>query len=64
MTRRSEQFMPGSMRFDDVVLNRQHQRTAPLARTGGGGLALTDTPTELRLAATLADTQDGRDVVL
>ena len=58
-----EQFAPGSLRFDDVLLNRQHQRGVALARTGGGGLELTDGPAELRASITLPDTQDGRDVL-
>ena len=58
-----EQFAAGSLRFDDVLLNRQHQRVIALARTGGGGLELTDGPTELRASITLPDTQDGRDVL-
>lgn len=58
-----EQFAPGSLRFDDVILNKQHQRGVALARTGGGGLKLADSPTELRAVITLLDTQDGRDVL-
>ena len=47
----------------DVMLNRQHERAAPLARTGGGGLQLTDTPEGLRIAADLPATRDAEDVL-
>ena len=40
----------GSVSALDVILNRQHDRRMPLARTGGGGLVLTDsTASALRL---------------
>ncbi len=45
----------------DVILNLQHNRDKPLARSGGGGLELTDGPDALNLKATLPDTSDGRD---
>ena len=35
----------------DVVLNKMHMRSEPIARTGKGGLTLTDSSTELRLKA-------------
>ena len=35
----------------DVILNRMHLRSEPIARTGKGGLTLTDSSTELRLKA-------------
>lgn len=47
----------------DVLLNRQHQRTAPLARTGGGGLELLDSPDALRIRAELPRTRDADDVL-
>ena len=47
----------------DVILNKQHQRSMPLARTGGGGLVLTDTDEELRIEATLDDITDCNDVL-
>ena len=58
-----EQFAPASLRFDDVILNRQHQRGVALARTGGGGLTLVDSAEALRASITMLDTQDGRDVM-
>ena len=47
----------------DAVLNVQHRRDRALARTGGGGLVLTDGPDALRYAAELPDTQESRDAV-
>ena len=47
----------------DVLLNRQHERSAPLARTEGGGLELIDTAEGLRIAATLPATRDADDVL-
>jgi len=59
----SEKFLPGSVQFSDVIANRQHDRSKPLARTGmAGGLSLTDGPDALRARIELPDTQDGRDV--
>ena len=57
-----ERIQPGALTFGDVVLNRQHSRALPLARTGGGGMVLTDSPEALTMRAELADTTDGRDV--
>ena len=59
-----EMFAPGV--FGDIpaldcVCNFQHQRSRPLGRTGGGGLVLTDSNTQLTAKLTLPDTQDGRD---
>ena len=40
-----ERFSPGAFApIGDVLLNAQHQRTVPLARTDGGGLTLVDGP--------------------
>ena len=48
----------------DVVLNKMHLRTDPIARTGKGGLVLTDSSTELRLRAEIpAYREDIRDMV-
>ena len=62
----TEQFMPGAfgdVRSLDVILNRQHDRRVPLARTGGGGLVLTDGPDALRMEATLPGTRDADDAL-
>ena len=53
----------GDVASADVVLNYMHQRTVPLARTGGGGLTLTDTGDRIELAAELPDTAAARDAV-
>lgn len=47
----------------DVVLNRQHDRGMALARTGGGGMTLTDAPDALRMTATLPQVRDADDVL-
>ena len=53
----------GDVANADVILNRQHNRGKPLARTGGGGLELVDSPTELRLQADLPDTDTAREAI-
>lgn len=61
-----ERFEPGAFGPDpgrrDVLANWQHSREAPLGRTGGGGLTLTDGPDALRVELVLPDTMAGRDV--
>ena len=47
----------------DVLLNVQHQRSRPLARTGGGGLVLTDTPEALTVTADLPNTREADDAL-
>lgn len=50
--------------FDDgaSLVNRQHDRAMPLARSGqDGGLTLTDTATALRASVLLPPTTEGRD---
>ena len=47
----------------DLVLNLQHERPRPLARTGGGGLTLRDTQEALTLEAILPTTQDANDAL-
>ena len=54
-----ERFMPGSIVFEDVVLNLLHDRRQPVARTGAG-LELTDHPDRLELRASIPDTVYGR----
>lgn len=54
----------GDVAGADVILNRQHLRAEPIARTGAGGLSLADGPTELRLKAEIPDYRaDIRDMV-
>ena len=47
----------------DVILNRQHKRDIPLARTGGGGLELIDSPEALRISAELPDTPSANETL-
>ena len=47
----------------DVILNRQHDRARPLARTGGGGLELRDSAERLEIAADLPETRGADDVL-
>ena len=59
-----EKIMPGSfgnISDADVVLNLQHDRTQPLARTGKGGLKLIDSETELRAEVSMPSTRSARD---
>ena len=52
----------GDISASDVIVNIQHQRTRPLARTGGGGLTLEDSAQHLRARLELPATRDGQDV--
>ena len=47
----------------DIVMNVQHVRSRAIARTGGGGLILYDSPTELKYEAVLPPTREAEDVV-
>lgn len=61
-----ERFEPGAfgdVDRADVVLNVQHDRGRPLARTGGGGLSLEDAGDALRMAATLPVTREADDTL-
>ena len=58
-----EKFAPGSLLCKDVVLNRQHERGRPLARTGGGGLLLKDGPERLEMEAVLPETVEATDTL-
>ena len=54
----------GDVTTADVILNRMHMRSEPIARTGKGGLTLTDSSTELRLKAEIPSYRaDIRDMV-
>ena len=57
-----ERILPGAFNAEDVLLNIQHDRGRPIARTGAG-LVLTDSDAELRMAATLPDTRHARDAM-
>ena len=56
-----ERIQPGAL--GDVILNASHDRAAPLARTGGAGLELSDTAERLAFAATLPETRAADDVL-
>ena len=59
-----ERFEPGAFApVGDVVLNSSHDRTTPLARTGGGGLEIMDGADALRIKATLPDTTAADDTL-
>ena len=47
----------------DAILNAQHDRTTPLARTDGGGLTLLDSATALEIRAELPPTRSADDVL-
>ena len=66
----SERFEPGAfgdVSGLDVILNVQHQRARPIARTGGrdpgGGLTLIDSPESLRMRADLPPTREADDAL-
>ena len=63
-----EQFLPGAfgdVTVADVVVNVQHDRGRPLARSGkDGGLVLEDSATALRAEVLLPETQDGHDTAV
>ena len=64
--RREETFIPGAfgdVAALDVILNIQHTRARLIARTGGGGLELTDSPQALEVAATLPNTRESDDAL-
>lgn len=61
---RQERFLPGAfndVETQDLILNVQHERVFPIARTGGGGLTLTDSGSMLSMAADLSQTTAGRE---
>ena len=53
----------GDVSRADVLLNSHHERSRPLARTGGGGLELLDTREALNISATLPPTRDADDTI-
>ena len=61
-----ERFEPlafGDLSGADVILNYGHQRTAPLARSNGGGLILEDTERSLSIRAELPHTTEADNVL-
>ena len=62
----TERFMPGAfgdVATLDVILNGHHERSRPLARTGGAGLVLEDSADALTMTATLPATRDADDTL-
>ncbi len=62
-----ERFEPGAFGPDvgrgDTVLNIMHDRRQPLARSGGGGLVLTDSNAALTVRAVLPSTRAADDAL-
>lgn len=59
----TERILAGALTWGDVILNVQHDRGAPLARTGGGGLVLEDGAESLTVRAELPRTRAADDVL-
>ena len=55
-----ERFMPGSIHYDDVVLNLLHDRQKPVSRLGSG-LELSDNSDKFAMRSALPDTVYGRE---
>ena len=61
-----EKFLPGSfpgVERADILLNRQHLRERPLARSNGGGLTISDTAQALSIRAELPQTADSSETL-
>ena len=59
-----ERIQPGAfVPLGSVILNRQHDRKTPLARTGGGGLSLEDSHESLRIRAELPDVPSANETL-
>lgn len=56
----TEEFMPGSLKYGDVLVNLQHNPDRIVARTDGG-LTLAETREALLARIELPDTGEGRD---
>ena len=64
---RREKFSPGAfgaVQDLDVRLNIQHDRQRQIARTGGGGLQLLDSPERLQIRADLPNIRDADDALV
>ena len=61
MPGRFERFEPGSLSWDDVILNRQHRRDLPLARTGAGLSIMVDA-NAVKFRAELPNTVEATDL--
>ena len=59
-----ERILAGSFQpIGDIVLNFSHDRGRPLARTGGGGLTITDDSSSMEIRAELPSTREADDVL-
>ena len=59
-----ERFEAGAFQpLGDVILNVQHDRARPLARSGGGGLTLEDSETALKVRADLPGTTEADNIL-
>ena len=59
-----ERIEPGAFApLGDAILNAQHDRATPLARTDGGGLTLLDSEAALEIRAELPPTRSADDVL-
>ena len=58
-----ERIEAGALYWKDAILNAMHQRTVPLARTGGGGLEIEDSPEALSMRAELPNTTAASDAL-
>ena len=61
-----ERFEPGAfgdLGNRDIILNVQHDRGRPIARTGGGGLKVSDNGTRLEIRAELPETREADDTL-
>ena len=59
-----ERFDPGAFApIEDVILNVQHDRTRPIARTSGGTLEIRDTGASMDIEAQLPETVDASDAL-
>ena len=59
----TEQFEPGSITYDDVLVNVMHDPQRLVARTGAG-LTLSESREALEARITLPDTTEGRDAAV
>ena len=62
----SERFESGAfsnLKSADIILNVMHMRERPLARSGGGGLVLTDDHDRLAIEAKLPSTREADDAL-
>ena len=53
----------GDLRQADICLKFSHKRSRPLARTGGGGLRLIDSPESLSVVAEMPKTRESEDAL-